>query len=87
MCTDQRKPLGSSANPIQIIQSGQTLSTTQNVSDSHLKIIADILLSKEKQENKNESEDVVYRVVYPEELNLKVFCNHLALSEFITLFH
>lgn len=73
------KPLGSSENPIQIIQDGNTLSTTQNVSKNDLELIANALLTKPSiPENsvcvqENGATNFIYRVVYPEELNLKVF--------------
>lgn len=76
--SERDNQLGSCNNPIQIICNGDTLSTTQNVSASHLKLIADVLLSKQSDGNgvcnakEGGDEDVVYRVVYPEELNLKV---------------
>lgn len=71
------KPLGSSENPIEIIQDGEILRTTQNLSKTHLELIANALQS-ENNTVKVESDtdpitsNFVYRVVYPEELNLKV---------------
>lgn len=70
------KPLGSSENPIEIIQDGETLRTTQNLSKTHLELIANALQNENGKINDN-SETVVYRIVYPEELNLKpLFAKH-----------
>lgn len=71
---ENENPLGSSENPIEIIQDGETLVSTQNLSKNHLQLIADALqdesnkISTETANNTN----FVYRIVYPEELNLKV---------------
>lgn len=91
---DVDQPLGSSENPIQIIREGNTLSTTQNVSKTDLQLIANALLSKEKQEEngtfieESGSANFEYRVVYPEELNLKVlnsqFCFFFCMSALVS---
>lgn len=82
--TEGTKPLGSCENPIEIIKDGEVLHSTQNLSDDYLKQIAQALqfqnikLEKDQKElQPDPSSNIVYRVVYPEELNLKVryFCD------------
>ncbi|KAF5276958.1 hypothetical protein FQR65_LT16122 [Abscondita terminalis] len=69
------KPLGSCENPIEIIKDGELLHSTQNLSPEYLQQIAqalDLNVKKEEQkEMENASPNIFYRVVYPDELNLK----------------
>lgn len=71
------KPLGSSENPIEIIQDGETLCTNQDLTKTHLELIANALQNEDNTVKINDNPDAVtsnfvYRIVYPEELNLKV---------------
>lgn len=75
VCDEPERPLGSSENPIEIIQDGETLRSTQNLSKSDLQLIADALKRDDKlnaTDSDSTTTNFVYRVVYPEELNLKV---------------
>ncbi|XP_066581268.1 uncharacterized protein [Prorops nasuta] len=69
--TDTTKPLGSSENPIQIVQQGQTFHSVQRLTQTQLKQIAHVLQQR-SQEAVNSNERVVYRVVFPEELDLRI---------------
>ncbi|KAK4880752.1 hypothetical protein RN001_008898 [Aquatica leii] len=69
------KPLGSCENPIEIIKDGELLHSTQNLSPEYLQQIAQALQlnvkSEEQKEMENAPPNIFYRVVYPDELNLK----------------
>ncbi|KAF5287554.1 hypothetical protein FQA39_LY15883 [Lamprigera yunnana] len=69
------KPLGSSENPIEVIKDGEMLHSTQNLSPEYLQQIAQMLQLNVKREEPKEMENAppnfFYRVVYPDELNLK----------------
>ncbi|OAD62286.1 hypothetical protein WN48_06803 [Eufriesea mexicana] len=69
--TDASKPLGSSENPIQIVQQGQTFHSMQRLTPTQLKQIAHVLQQR-SQEATTSNERVVYRVVFPEELDLQI---------------
>ncbi|XP_043260708.1 uncharacterized protein LOC122402175 [Colletes gigas] len=69
--TDASKPLGSSENPIQIVQQGQTFHSMQRLTPTQLKQIAHVLQQR-SQEAAASNEKVVYRVVFPEELDLRL---------------
>ncbi|XP_054014979.1 uncharacterized protein LOC128895953 [Hylaeus anthracinus] len=69
--TDASKPLGSSENPIQIVQQGQTFHSMQRLTPTQLKQIAHVLQQR-SQETATSNEKVVYRVVFPEELDLRI---------------
>nr|XP_012148477.1 PREDICTED: uncharacterized protein LOC100878977 [Megachile rotundata] len=69
--TDTSKPLGSSENPIQIVQQGQTFHSMQRLTPTQLKQIAHVLQQR-SQEAVASNERVVYRVVFPEELDLRI---------------
>ncbi|XP_076182306.1 uncharacterized protein LOC143154244 isoform X1 [Ptiloglossa arizonensis] len=69
--TDASKPLGSSENPIQIVQQGQTFHSMQRLTPTQLKQIAHVLQQR-SQEAAASNEKVVYRVVFPEELDLRI---------------
>ncbi|XP_078039260.1 uncharacterized protein LOC144471257 [Augochlora pura] len=69
--TDVTKPLGSSENPIQIVQQGQTFHSMQRLTPTQLKQIAHVLQQR-SQETTASNERVVYRVVFPEELDLRI---------------
>ncbi|CAK9816541.1 Zinc finger protein 839 [Anthophora plagiata] len=69
--TDVSKPLGSSENPIQIVQQGQTFHSMQRLTPTQLKQIAHVLQQR-SQEATAANERVVYRVVFPEELDLRI---------------
>lgn len=69
--TDTSKPLGSSENPIQIVQQGQTFHSIQRLTPTQLKQIAHVLQQR-SQEAATSNERVVYRVVFPEELDLQI---------------
>ncbi|XP_012276900.1 uncharacterized protein LOC105697810 [Orussus abietinus] len=64
------KPLGSSENPIQIVQQGRTFHSMQHLSQSQLKQIAQVL-QRRGHETSVSNEKIVYRVVFPEELDLR----------------
>ncbi|KAK5647041.1 hypothetical protein RI129_005505 [Pyrocoelia pectoralis] len=71
-------PLGSSENPIEITTDGQLLHSTQNLSPEHLQQIAQALqFSVKREEQKdileNAPPNIFYRIMYPDELNLKPF--------------
>ncbi|XP_076661511.1 uncharacterized protein LOC143365321 [Halictus rubicundus] len=68
---DVTKPLGSSENPIQIVQQGQTFHSMQRLTPTQLKQIAHVLQQR-SQETTASNERVVYRVVFPEELDLRI---------------
>ncbi|XP_076752984.1 uncharacterized protein LOC143424658 isoform X2 [Xylocopa sonorina] len=69
--TDVSKPLGSSENPIQIVQQGQTFHSMQRLTPTQLKQIAHVLQQR-SQEAAASNERVVYRVVFPEDLDLRI---------------
>lgn len=69
--TDTSKPLGSSENPIQIVQQGHTFHSMQRLTQSQLKQIAHVLQQR-SQETAMPNERIVYRVVFPEELDLRI---------------
>ncbi|XP_043283570.1 uncharacterized protein [Venturia canescens] len=69
--TDTTKPLGSSENPIQIVQQGHTFHSMQRLTQSQLKQIAHVLQQR-SQEAAMPNERIVYRVVFPEELDLRM---------------
>ncbi|XP_034190145.2 uncharacterized protein LOC117608725 [Osmia lignaria lignaria] len=69
--SDASKPLGSSENPIQIVQQGQTFHSMQRLTPTQLKQIAHVLQQR-SQEAAASNERVVYRVVFPEELDLRI---------------
>ncbi|XP_076247227.1 uncharacterized protein LOC143187117 [Calliopsis andreniformis] len=69
--TDVSKPLGSSENPIQIVQQGHTFHSMQRLTPIQLKQIAHVLQQR-SQETATSNERVVYRVVFPEELDLRI---------------
>ncbi|XP_017882060.1 uncharacterized protein LOC108626108 isoform X2 [Ceratina calcarata] len=69
--TNVSKPLGSSENPIQIVQQGQTFHSMQRLTPTQLKQIAHVLQQR-SQEAAASNERVVYRVVFPEELDLQI---------------
>lgn len=76
------KPLGSSENPIEIIKDGEILHSNQNLSADHLQQIVQALQFETSVTDENTSvsvptENVIYRVVYPEELDLKVSNKYL----------
>ncbi|KAK0158607.1 hypothetical protein PV328_009586 [Microctonus aethiopoides] len=68
---DAGKPLGSNENPIQIVQQGHTFHSMQKLTQSQLKQIAHVLQQR-SQESTDPNERVVYRVVFPEELDLRI---------------
>ncbi|KAF4523542.1 hypothetical protein B566_EDAN011990 [Ephemera danica] len=74
------KPLGSSENPIQLVQHGQTFHSMQPLSQEQLKQIATVLQQKQLDTSRNSKNvlydantntRIIYRVVYPEDLALK----------------
>ncbi|KAK2587890.1 hypothetical protein KPH14_003987 [Odynerus spinipes] len=69
--TDTSKPLGSSENPIQIVQQGQTFHSMQRLTQTQLKQIAHVLQQRSQEANVS-NERIVYRVVFPEELDLRI---------------
>lgn len=68
--TDTSKPLGSSENPIQIVQQGQSFHSMQRLTQTQLKQIAHVLQQRSQEANIS-NERIVYRVVFPEELDLR----------------
>lgn len=71
-------PLGSCDNPIEITTDGQLLNSTQNLSPEHLQQIAQALqftVKREEQKDilENAPPNIFYRIMYPDELNLKPF--------------
>lgn len=62
MQTDSAKPLGSTENPIQIIQQGQTFHSMHKLSQMQLKQIANILQQR-NQQTQASNEKIVYRCV------------------------
>ncbi|KAF7403135.1 hypothetical protein HZH66_005402 [Vespula vulgaris] len=68
---DTSKPLGSSENPIQIVQQGHHFHSIQRLSPTQLKQIAHVLQQR-SQETSISNERIVYRVVFPEELDLRL---------------
>jgi hypothetical protein len=78
--TNASKPLGSSENPIQLVQHGQTFHSMQPLSQEQLKQIATVLQQKQLDTSRNSKNvlydantntRIIYRVVYPEDLALK----------------
>ncbi|KOX78127.1 hypothetical protein WN51_09486 [Melipona quadrifasciata] len=69
--TDTFKSLGSSENPIQIVQQGQSFHSIQRFTSAQLKQIVHSLQQR-SQEAATSNEKVVYRVVFPEELDLQI---------------
>ncbi|XP_008561219.2 uncharacterized protein LOC103581025 [Microplitis demolitor] len=69
--SDLAKPLGSNENPIQIVQQGHTFHSSQKLTQSQLKQIAHVLQQR-SQESSIPNEKIVYRVVFPEELDLRI---------------
>ncbi|XP_011496928.1 PREDICTED: uncharacterized protein LOC105361448 isoform X2 [Ceratosolen solmsi marchali] len=69
--SDINKPLGSSENPIQIVQQGHTFHSMQRLTQSQLKQIAQVLHQR-SQESSNPNEKVVYRLVFPDEMDLRM---------------
>ncbi|XP_003424758.1 uncharacterized protein LOC100679300 isoform X2 [Nasonia vitripennis] len=69
--TDANKPLGSSENPIQIVQQGTTFHSMQHLTQAQLKQIAQVLHQR-SQDSTNPNEKVVYRLVFPDEADLKM---------------
>ncbi|CAG5096051.1 Similar to ZNF839: Zinc finger protein 839 (Homo sapiens) [Cotesia congregata] len=69
--TNLAKPLGSNENPIQIVQQGHTFHSSQKLTQSQLKQIAHVLQQR-SQESSIPNEKIVYRVVFPEELDLRI---------------
>ncbi|XP_047099855.1 uncharacterized protein LOC124717146 isoform X1 [Schistocerca piceifrons] len=76
---DSAKPLGSSENPIQLVQHGQTFHSVQALTQEQLKQIATVLQQQHLDSaprTKNVVYDaetntrIIYRVVYPEDLDL-----------------
>ncbi|XP_015601627.1 uncharacterized protein LOC107270815 [Cephus cinctus] len=67
---DTTKPLGSSENPIQIVQQGHMFHSMQRLTQSQLKQITHVLQQR-SQEVTMPNERIVYRVVFPEELDLR----------------
>ncbi|XP_063237903.1 uncharacterized protein LOC134539647 [Bacillus rossius redtenbacheri] len=76
---NSNKPLGSSENPIQLVQHGQTFHSMQSLSDSQLRQIATVLQQQNldaTSRSKNVLYDaetktrIIYRVVYPEDLDI-----------------
>ncbi|KAK7863285.1 hypothetical protein R5R35_005329 [Gryllus longicercus] len=74
------KPLGSSENPIQLVQHGQTFHSVQALSQEQLRQIATVLQQQHLDSaprTKNVLYDaetntrIIYRVVYPEDLDLR----------------
>lgn len=75
------KPLGSSENPIQLVQQGQTFHSMQALNQAQLRQIATVLQQKHLNTNTTSSKNVlfdeqtktriVYRVVYPEDVDLQ----------------
>ncbi|KAK0163186.1 hypothetical protein PV327_006894 [Microctonus hyperodae] len=68
---DTGKPLGSNENPIQIVQQGHTFHSMQKLTQLQLKQITHVLQQR-NQESTLPNERVVYRVVFPEELDLRI---------------
>ncbi|XP_035734683.1 uncharacterized protein LOC118447189 [Vespa mandarinia] len=68
---DTSKPLGSSENPIQIVQQGHHFHSIQRLSPTQLKQIAHVLQQRSQETNMS-NERIVYRVVFPEELDLRL---------------
>ncbi|XP_034243908.1 uncharacterized protein LOC117646741 isoform X2 [Thrips palmi] len=79
--SNSTKPLGSSENPIQLVQQGQTFHSMQALSQAQLRQIATVLQQKHLSSNSTETKNVlfdeqtktriVYRVVYPEDVDLQ----------------
>lgn len=79
--SNSAKPLGSSENPIQLVQQGQTFHSMQALSQAQLRQIATVLQQKHLNSNSTETKNVlfdeqtktriVYRVVYPEDVDLQ----------------
>ncbi|KAK3915011.1 Zinc finger protein 839 [Frankliniella fusca] len=79
--SNSSKPLGSSENPIQLVQQGQTFHSMQALSQAQLRQIATVLQQKHLNSNSVTSKNVlfdeqtktriVYRVVYPEDVDLQ----------------
>ncbi|XP_015172909.1 PREDICTED: uncharacterized protein LOC107064591 [Polistes dominula] len=66
---DTSKPLGSSENPIQIVQQGHHFRSTQQLSPNCLKKIFNIINQRNQLEETSMSDKkIVYRVLLPEEL-------------------
>ncbi|PSN50795.1 hypothetical protein C0J52_13922 [Blattella germanica] len=74
------KPLGSSENPIQLVQHGQTFHSVQSLTQEQLRQIATVLQQQHLESaprTKNVVYDaetntrIIYRVVYPEDLDLR----------------
>lgn len=74
------KPLGSSENPIQLVQHGQTYHSVQALNQDQLKQISTVLQQKQIETSRNtknvlfdESTNtkIIYRVVYPENQEAK----------------
>ncbi|XP_011310950.1 uncharacterized protein [Fopius arisanus] len=59
-------------NPIQIVQQGHTFHSNQKLTQTQLKQIAQVLQQRGQQESPGSKEKVVYRVVFPEELDLRI---------------
>ncbi|XP_058808370.1 uncharacterized protein LOC131673977 [Phymastichus coffea] len=68
---DPSKPLGSSENPIQIVQQGNSYHSMQRLSQAQLKHIAQ-LLQQRKEETNSSNEKVVYRLVFPDDIDSKM---------------
>ncbi|XP_034938730.1 uncharacterized protein [Chelonus insularis] len=66
------KSLGSNENPIQIIQQGNAFHSSQKLTQSQLKQLAHVLQQQRSQDSSTCNEKVVYRVVFPEELDLRI---------------
>ncbi|KAK6642294.1 hypothetical protein RUM44_014017 [Polyplax serrata] len=76
----EEHPLGSSENPIQLVQTGHTFHSRQPLSETQLRQIASVL-QKQKFDSPNVKKNsifdpktntrIVYRVVYPEDVELK----------------
>ncbi|XP_063993935.1 uncharacterized protein LOC135171380 [Diachasmimorpha longicaudata] len=63
---------GNPENPIQIVQQGHTFHSNQKLTQTQLKQIAQVLQQRGQQESSTNKEKVVYRVVFPEELDLRI---------------
>ncbi|XP_071441406.1 uncharacterized protein [Hetaerina americana] len=77
---NSEKPLGSSDNPIQLVQQGQTFHSMQPLSREQLKQIATVLQQRHFDTTKNSKNvlydaetntRIIYRVVYPEDCDLR----------------
>ncbi|XP_015118720.1 uncharacterized protein LOC107042250 [Diachasma alloeum] len=67
----EAKP-GNPEKPIQIVQQGHTFHSNQKLTQTQLKQIAQALHQRGQQESSETKEKVVYRVVFPEELDLRI---------------